>query len=64
MTASDYTHVVLHQQRERAMMLHNERRRVTLERLAGAEGRDPRTHLIRSLRARLNTLVTRVPVRG
>lgn len=65
MTASDYTHFTLHQQRERALATRNERRRVTLEHLDESSPEcNPHDTVRRSLRTRLDALVTRVPARG
>ena len=67
MTASDYTEYALYQQREQAMNLRNERRRIALERqgvrFAARRARTPRG-LSYVVRHRLTELFTDAPARG
>jgi hypothetical protein len=67
MTASDYVEYALYHQREQEMNLRNERRRVALERQGvrpAARTTGPRPGLARTVRNRVNALVTGVPARG
>ncbi|MDX6233704.1 MAG: hypothetical protein QOH68_2776 [Nocardioidaceae bacterium] len=67
MTASDYTEYAIYQQREQAMNLRNERRRIALER-QGARFAARRARSARGLpyvvRHRLSELFSDVPARG
>jgi hypothetical protein len=67
MTTSDYIESALYRQREREMVLRNERHRIALERRAvRPSDRDiqARGGLVVSVRSRLHAFVTGTPVRG